>query len=230
MPKSTTKKSPNATIAQQRRSKTPERIYKVKPKKQVVKPRPKIKRRHHKHKQLLSMSLPRVATIVIIVFVTTLASGVVFVRAYQAYNALRSANESASDALYSKEMVEKMRLIGDGTNYPNEIINYQSAPQDLQNFLVQDYKKLKTGCIINGQFAGTLQYTVVNVVYDSFARIEKNCNGADTLLLSKISGVWTVIYAGNDLPPCDAVNAFDIPRGLSSQCRDGLVTYTNPNP
>ncbi|MEZ6331060.1 MAG: hypothetical protein R3B12_03550 [Candidatus Saccharimonadales bacterium] len=74
------------------------------------------------------------------------------------HNALRSANESASDALYSKEMVEKMRLIGDGTNYPNEIINYQIVlRKDLQNFLVQDYKKLKTGCIHNGQFAGTLR-------------------------------------------------------------------------
>jgi hypothetical protein len=70
----------------------------------------------------------------------------------------------------------------------------------------------------------------VNVVYDQFAKISKDCNGADTIILAKISNNWTVIVSGNDLPTCKDVNAFEIPQGISYKCRDGFVTYTNPNP
>ncbi len=143
---------------------------------------------------------------------------------------IQDTNETIAAGAYTKDTVQRMRLIGKPDTYPAEIANYQSAPEDLQPFILDDYKMLKTQCIVNGSFAGAVSYAIVNVVYDSFARIEKNCNGADTLLLKKMSGTWTVIYSGNDLPTCSDVNAFGIPQGISYKCRDGFVTYTNPNP
>jgi hypothetical protein len=96
--------------------------------------------------------------------------------------------------------------------------------------VLRDYTLHKANCIVNGQFVGSLQYEIVNVVYDQFAKISKDCNGADTIILAKISNKWTVIVSGNDLPTCKDVNAFAIPQGISYKCRDGFVTYTNPNP
>lgn len=230
MPKKTAKPSPRKN----NKNYKPEQVYKVVPKRRFVTSK-QTKKKHHKKThtsfhQFLTWPIP----VVVLVILAVAIIGSIFLAVRYAYVTVRqtidTTNTTIADNAYSKDTVQRLRLIGKTENYPAEIKNYQSAPQDLQPFILEDYRFLKTQCIVNGAFAGPLTYEIVNVVYDSFARIEKNCNGADTLLLKKMSGTWTVIYRGNDLPKCSDVNAFGIPQGISYKCRDGFVTYTNPNP
>lgn len=220
-----------STIAR-RGGRVPENIYKVVPKRLIDRTKKKkvAQKRHVSVRTRLHQTIPRPVLILVglllictVLFTTWYANNVLT-------RSIKDTNETIAAGAYTKDTVQRMRLIGKPDTYPAEIANYQSAPEDLQPFILDDYKMLKTQCIVNGGFAGPVSYAIVNVVYDSFARIEKNCNGADTLLLKKMSGTWTVIYSGNDLPKCSDVNAFGIPQGISYNCRDGFVTYTNPNP
>lgn len=215
-----------------RRPPIPEKIYKVVPKRADHRPKKKKKtgRKNVPLTARLHQAIPLPLLILISIVIVCLTLATMWYATQNISRIIQNTNETIATGAYSKDTVQRLRLIGKTENYPSEIANYQSAPEDLQPFILEDYKMLKTQCIVNGSFAGPISYKVVNVVYDSFARIEKNCNGADTLLLKKISGTWTVIYSGNDLPKCSDVNAFGIPQGLSYKCRDGFVTYTNPNP
>lgn len=227
------RKTKNLRVVKRRSAFVPEKVYKVVAKPKVAPHKHKKKVVKKPHQSLSERIHTPVTTPVFIVFLigiivfslTVLVFGV-----NQINRNIQQTNESITLAAYDKDTLKRLQLIGQKEDYPSEIAQYQSAPADLQAFLLNDYKMLKTSCIVNGSFAGPLSYTVVNVVYDSFARIEKNCNGTDTLLLKKMSGTWTVIYSGNDLPKCSEVNAFGIPQGISYKCRDGFVTYTNPNP
>ncbi len=214
-----------------RRVPIPENVYKVVPKRMVR--QAKKKKSTHKKTTLaaqLQQTVPPMLLIVIGVAIVGFALTAIVYATQKISHDIQRTNETIAAGAYSKDTVQRMRLIGKPDTYPAEIANYQSAPDDLQLFILDDYKMLKTQCIVNGSFAGEVSYAIVNVVYDSFARIEKNCNGTDTLMLKKMSGIWTVIYSGNDLPKCSDVNAFGIPQGISYKCRDGYITYTNPNP
>lgn len=209
----------------------PETVYKVvsKPSKRIAPKHIVRKNRPTLYSRLHGRFQTRWLVYILIPLVLLSVFGLYRIHIYTNITIL-NANQSSENAMFDSDTLQRLRLIGQERDYPTEITNYQSTPADLRSFIISDYKQLKTNCIVNGAFADTPSYTVVNIVYDSFARVEKSCNGADTLILKKMSGVWTIIYAGNDLPKCSDVNAFDIPQGISYKCREGFVTYTNPNP
>ena len=208
----------------------PENVYKVVPKRSKKRAiTPPIKNQHMLT-GLLRKKLHTNWLIIAVLLTGFLAAIPVFRMAQSTVHMLDKADASSATATFDQDTLQRLYLIGQEKDYPTEIGNFQSAPADLRDFIITDYKNLKTNCIVNGAFISAPRYLVANVVSDSFARIEKSCNGADTLLLKKMSGTWTVIYAGNDLPKCSEVNAFSIPQGISYKCRDGIVTYTNPNP
>lgn len=225
MPKNNKKQPKISKIA--RISKKPEQVYKVVARKTTAPKKKPIK----KHKKYSLHSKLSKRTIVIVIGIALLgAFTILSISGKQMLDALRETERPAGSLELSSQAAADLKLLGSKSQYPNEIINYQSAPEDLQQYVLRDYTLHKANCIVNGQFVGTLRYEITNVVYDKFARISKDCNGADTNILAKIGGSWTVIVAGNDLPTCKDVNAFDIPQGISYKCRDGFVTYTNPNP
>lgn len=208
-------------------SKKPEQVFKVVTNKRtIVKKKPA--KKHKKFSIHTPMSKKTIS--ISIVIAIAIAGILLSYSGKQMLDALDETKRPAGSLELSSEAAASLKLLGSKSNYPNEIINYQSAPEDLQVYVLRDYTLHKANCIVNGQFVGTLHYEIVNVVYDQFARISKDCNGADTEILAKISNKWTVIVSGNDLPLCKDVNAFTIPQGISYKCRDGFVTYTNPNP
>lgn len=208
----------------------PETIYRVMPKKIGFTKKKKLKKKKSKQHLRLQTTLPTI-TVIIILGVALIVATIVFgMGAYLTKRSIYSANKATQYANFDSDTIRRLALIGSNANYPSEIGNFQSAPDDLRDFVLKDYKLLKTNCIVNGEFAGSVNYEIVNVVYDSFARIEKDCAGKDTLVLKKMSGIWTVIFSGNDLPECADVNAFAVPQGITYNCRVGTVTYTNPNP
>jgi hypothetical protein len=209
------------------RSKKPEQIFKVVAKKPHI-PTKRVKKKHKTY--TLRTKLSKKTTVLVIGAAVVCAFIVLSISGKQMLDALDATKRPPGSLELSAQAAADLKLLGSKSNYPNEIINYQSAPVDLQEYALRDYTLHKANCIVNGQYVGTLRYEISNVVYDKFARISKDCNGVDSIILSKIGGRWTVIVAGNDLPTCKDVNAFDIPQGISYKCRDGFVTYTNPNP
>lgn len=131
---------------------------------------------------------------------------------------------------YDDYQIEVARIIGDNQQLSQEINGFQSAPKDLQVYAINDYKKLKKSCIVNGQIIGKVGYAIESVVYDKFALIGRDCNGRQPSILAKISGIWTVVYSSNVTIPCSLVNDFDLPKGVSQECTTNGVTYINPNP
>lgn len=225
MPKNNQKKPKTSKIV--RVSNKPEQVYKVVAKKRIA-PKKKVVK---KHKKFTFHSKLSKKTVLIVIGIALLVAFIVLsISGKQMLDALQETKRPAGSLELSSQAAADLKLLGSKSNYPNEIINFQSAPDDLQEYVLRDYTLHKANCIVNGQFVGTVRYEISNVVYDSFARISKDCNGADSVILSKIGGRWTVIVSGNDLPTCKDVNAFDIPQGISYKCRDGFVTYTNPNP
>jgi hypothetical protein len=124
----------------------------------------------------------------------------------------------------------KKELIGSKSQIISEIVNYQSAPEDLQDYVVRDYAVFKSKCIVNGQFIGPTYYEIAAVAYDSYAKVLMDCEGQDAQILVKIGGKWVVAHAGQDAPNCNDVNSLAIPMGIAPTCTDGKILYPNPNP
>jgi hypothetical protein len=146
----------------------------------------------------------------------------------ESYN---SAQDSATSFMtVDKNQISTASVVGSDKQLQNEIINFQSAPDDLREFTIKDYRKFKSNCVVNGNLIGTVNYKIENVVYDKFSKIVRTCVSNETVILAKVSNNWTIVFSGNSLPECSLVNSFNLPQGVSYNCLDGLVTYTNPNP
>lgn len=142
-----------------------------------------------------------------------------------------SSFDNASSLLaYNKDQIHVASVVGNRAKLISEITGFQSAPNDLAEFVLKDYKSFKKTCIVNGELTNEVSYTIKSVVYDSFALVSKYCGGSQNSILKKISGNWTVVFSSNLLVPCSMVNDFDIPRGISYHCQTDGVTFLNPNP
>lgn len=128
------------------------------------------------------------------------------------------------------EINSKKKLIGTKDQLASEIINYQSAPTDLQNWVLKDYFVFKSKCIVNGEYIGPASYEINNVTYDEYAKILMNCAGEDQQIVAKVGGSWAVVAAGKAAPDCNDVNSLAIPMGIAPTCTDGKTLYPNPNP
>lgn len=133
-------------------------------------------------------------------------------------------------SLELSEINAKKHLIGTKDDLKKEIINYQSAPQDLRDYATKDYYVFKSQCIVNGEFVGPTSYNIAAVVYDSYAKILMNCEGEDSQIVAKVGGSWAVVHAGNAAPDCNDVHSLAIPMGIAPTCTDGKTLYPNPNP
>lgn len=136
-----------------------------------------------------------------------------------------------SDSAQDLEQIKaKERIIGTKEQLQSEIINFQSAPDDLKQYLIKDYANFKSKCIVNGKLIGPATYQIAAVVYDSYAKILMDCEGEDSQILAKVGGRWAVVHAGNAAPNCNDVNSLSIPMGIAPTCTDGRVLYPNANP
>lgn len=129
-----------------------------------------------------------------------------------------------------EEAVKKARIAGSDGELQQQVVNFQSAPTDLQNYITTDYRKFKNSCIVNGQISPDVGYEVVAVVYDSFAKVSRTCGGTTTALVKKFDSGWVEVFSGNVAPACSLVNDLAIPKGLTEVCVEQGVQYTNPNP
>jgi hypothetical protein len=129
-----------------------------------------------------------------------------------------------------KDAAAKARIAGSNSALQAQIVNFQSAPQDLQSFITQDYRNFKNSCIVNGQISPDVGYEVVAVVYDSFAKVARTCGGTTTALLKRFESGWTEVFSGNVPPACSLVNDLAIPKGLAATCVEQGASYQNPNP
>lgn len=125
---------------------------------------------------------------------------------------------------------QNAKLIGSNEQLTKEIDNYATSPADLQSYALKDYRQLKQKCIVNGQIYGSLSYSIASVADAQFAQIKRNCNGAQTQVLKKFDGKWTVVHEGTDPPLCSLVNDLAIPQRVSLNCIIGGTMYLNPNP
>lgn len=143
----------------------------------------------------------------------------------QFYKDLQAKND-----LSLREINAKKELIGNKGQLESEITNFQSAPDDLRDWVLRDYAVFKSKCIVNGEFIGPTTYEIANVVYDGYAKILMNCEGEDAQIVAKIGGRWVVVHSGQAAPNCNDVNSLAIPQGVAATCTDGKVLYPNPNP
>lgn len=215
----------------------PQTVYTVQKKPTASKAPPKKKQqKQHRwlnapfNKSTYLQKTGRGSAFVIIVVVLVVAATWVNAAARGFWHEQKRADRASSRLQEDSSAWTMLRLVGSPSYYPKEIQNYSSAPADLQAFALKDYRKFKASCISNGKLITPLNYQISNVVYDSFARISKECGGTDMSIVVKMSNKWTVVFEGNDLPTCDSVNEYQIPQGISSQCVKNLVVYTNPNP
>jgi hypothetical protein len=131
---------------------------------------------------------------------------------------------------YNEDQIAIADLVGTRKQLISEVAGYQSAPTDLQDYVLKDYRAFKKTCIANFQLLDDTKYFIKNVVYDKYALVSKYCDGVQNNILAKINDVWTVIYNGNALIPCSLVNDFSIPQGVSMRCTLNGTSYLNPNP
>ncbi|MFO0882455.1 MAG: hypothetical protein U0491_03320 [Candidatus Saccharimonadales bacterium] len=144
---------------------------------------------------------------------------------------LTSSAKRANDGyVVAKKEADLIKIIGTKLQRRSEIVNYQSAPNDLRAFADTDYRAFKTTCIKNGSLSNDVRYEISNVEYDKFAVIKRTCNGGtDTVILEKFDK-WGVVFSGNVYPPCSLTNDLDVPQGASYYCMYNGVRYINPNP
>lgn len=142
------------------------------------------------------------------------------------------ASAKAANGMFvaAKAEADLVRIIGTKTQRANEIINYQSAPKDLQSFVMSDYRTFKKQCIANGKLSNDISYELNNVIYDEFAVAKRTCNGTDTAIFKKFDGKWALVFSGNVLPKCSLVNDLNIPQGATMYCSQDDIRYLNPNP
>lgn len=141
-----------------------------------------------------------------------------------------SLNVAKSFLIVDSKKVQVASVVGSNYQLEKEIENFQSAPDDLKAFILKDYREFKGNCVVNGKLIGPVEYKLENVVYDQFARLKRTCITNDSAIIAKIGGRWSFVTVGNVLPECRVVNDLNLPQGVTFNCTDGMVIYTNPNP
>lgn len=231
------KKPQNSKIKPEEVIRAKKRVVVSQPK-PVPKPRPKPKKRHKKHISVKKIANKRVNNpIFVSILAIVLSIFVVFTWVYvsrsvkETNNNLDQASKSANGVyLIAKKEAELIKIIGTKMKRQSEVVNYQSAPDDLQKFVDADYKIFKQQCIVNGKLPSGVSYEISNIIYDSYAVIKRGCNGTESTILKKFDKKWAVVFSGNIYPACSLVNDLDIPQGASMYCDLNGVTYLNPNP
>lgn len=142
----------------------------------------------------------------------------------------QSTRNASSMLAYDKAQIRTAKIVGPDKQLKKEIINYQKAPNDLQNYVLNDYRNLKKNCVVNGDLVGQSYYKITAVAYSGFAIVSKGCNGEENNVLAKLSGNWASVFRGNDLIPCSIVNDYDIPQTISHNCQTNNTKFLNPNP
>lgn len=223
----------------------PEEILRAKkrsvglPQKPLPKPvKPAPKKRHKKTLSLKKLGQRKVknpiciSIIAIFLAIVVIIVWVLVAKSVKETNNSLDASEKSANGMYivAKKEADLIRVIGTKLKRQSEVVNYQSAPADLQKFIDADYKAFKQQCMVNGKITNNVGYEVTSIVYDSYAVIKRNCDGNDTLILKKFDTKWAVVFSGNVLPTCSTVNDFDIPQGASMNCEQNGVVYLNPNP
>jgi len=232
VPKKIVKKNhtPNSSSVIHPNKNKPEVVYSVKAKSKSNKQ--KTVKKNRKKKRSLSGILKSKISIksaaIIIITVVSVAVCILMWQGKIMVDAKNSAKISSSDTQLSENTIKTLNLIGNGDNYINEIQNFSSAPESLQKFAINDYRKTKAKCIVNGEFIGKVGYKIENVVNDNYAKLIRICNGEEPIIVHYISGKWTILHVGNGPLECSTVNAFSIPRGVLATCNTELVQYTNP--
>jgi hypothetical protein len=128
-------------------SKKPEQIFKVVTKKQPVVKKKPLK----KHKKFTLKTPLSKKTIIITIAIAVAIAGVVLSYAgKQMLDALHETERPTGSLELSSEAAANLKLLGSKSNYPNEIKNYQSAPADLQEYVLRDYTLHKANCIVTG--------------------------------------------------------------------------------
>lgn len=211
-----------------------EKPQKPAPKLKRVKPK-KNRNKHSLLKILFSKKLksPIFNTIVMIVLVFfVILTCVIVSKSIKQTNILLDQSNATSNTMYlfAKKQAEIIKIIGPKQKRQSEIVNFQSAPKDLQEFVEADYKEFKQQCIVNGKLQDGVSYEISNIIYDKFATVSRNCNGAESSILRKFDKKWSVVFSGNNLPKCSLINDLDIPQGASMYCDQNGVSYVNPNP
>lgn len=223
----------------------PEAVLRAKPRK-TLSVQKKIaappKKTHHKKSHLgasirrfLKKRIPRrvfLPIVAIILAIAVVVTGLSVLQSVRTTNTLldRAAKQANVPFLIAKKEADLIRIIGTSTKRQAEIENYQSAPADLQAFMMKDYRQFKEQCIAAGALPDDVGYKVENVIYDSYAIIKRSCNGAETAIAKKFENGWAIAFSGNVLPPCSLINDYDIPQGASYYCQQNGITYINPNP
>ena len=208
------------------------------PKKAVARP----KKTHHKKshlggtvRRLLKKRIPRRVFLPIVAIVlagAVVVTGSAVLQSVKTTNTLldKAAKQANVPFLIAKKEADLIRIIGTSTKRQAEIENYQSAPADLQAFMMKDYRQFKEQCIAAGALPDDVGYKVENVIYDSYAIIKRSCSGTETAIAKKFENGWAIAFSGNVLPPCSLINDYDIPQGASYYCQQNSITYINPNP
>lgn len=225
----------------------PEVVVKALPKATIAKPAKNVKptvtktsakhrRRANSVKRLLGKRVrqPVFATVfsvvlLIAVVVSWAVVGDSLSKTYIMYDSAVSASAGAYSAVIGEARL--LRVIGGDKQRADEIVNYQSAPVDLQKAIMSDYRLFKKKCMVNGVISGDVSYELGNVVYDAYAVARRTCNGGtDTAIYKKFSDRWSLIFEGNNEPSCILTNDLEIPQGTARYCYQDGVRYLNPNP
>lgn len=171
----------------------------------------------------------------IVACVTLVAIVIVWLAASQAVlqtNKMFDSAQSVAGSAYEavKQEAKLVKIIGNNDQRAREIINYQSAPAELQKFIMADYRRFKKQCIANGKLSDDIGYELSAVIYDTYAVAKRSCNGTDTVIFKKFDNGWALVFSGNIDPPCTLVNDLEIPQGASMYCALDGVRYVNANP
>jgi hypothetical protein len=153
-------------------------------------------------------------------------------KAIKQTNQLYDSSIKIANNMYivAKKEADLSRVIGTKDVRRSEIINLQSASNSLQRYIEYDYRNFKQSCMVNNKLPDNVGYEIVNVVYDSYALVRKNCQGSENEILKKFDKNWSVVFTGNILPQCSMVNDLAIPQGIMMYCEQNSATYLNPNP
>jgi hypothetical protein len=200
----------------------PHKAPKKKPKKILRRPKLTVRQRKIKER-----TLTHALTAVIFVLVSLMIFFVLnsLIDANRIYDYLRD-NPPTTEVPGSKEA----KIIGTDKKLETEITNFQSAPTDLQAYILKTYRDFKKDCIVNDQPRKDVSYKLESTVYDAYAKASRNCGGQETVLLKKFENGWAEVFIGNTLPPCSLVNDLTLPKGLINKCIDDKTIYLNPNP
>ena len=212
----------------------PKRTNPPKHKKQAA--NPKKQKQHKKHfAKYLRIRIKQRTFVVIVAAVTVVAIIITWLFVSQALKQADAMLEDAKNVAGSayvavKQEANLIKIIGSNRQRASEIVNYQSAPAELQKFIMADYRQFKKQCIANATLSDDVGYELSSVIYDSFAVAKRSCNGTDTAIFKKFDEKWAVVFSGNIDPPCSLVNDLEIPQGASMYCAQDGVRYVNANP